>query len=242
MSRLVSLNKNAHQHLKVNTQLAEAQGSNLHMVPVMLSEFLKLAVQYPIAFTKNKDNGRFVCVAMFGFNPGENLFWKNNNWDTLYLPLHIVRQPFFLGRNDSNENIPEENRFLICLDTENQSLQTNQGEMLFDAQGKETPYLEKTKAILGELLDGEPKTQNFVDKLIKLNLLQAMHLEITFANNESTRVEGMYTVNEDRLNKLTKDELFELYSLGYLQPIYTIISSLGHIYGLIHRKNLLLAG
>lgn len=241
MSRLVSLNKNAHQHLKVNTQLAEAQGGNLHMVPVMLSEFLKLAVQYPIAFTKNKDNGRFVCVAMFGFNPGENLFWKNNNWDTLYLPLHIVRQPFFLGLNDSNENTPEENRFVICLDTENQSLQTNQGEMLFDVQGKETPYLEKTKAILGELLDGESKTQNFVDKLIKLNLLQSMHLEITFANNESTRVEGMYTVNEDRLNKLTKDELFELHSLGYLQPIYTIISSLGHIYGLIHRKNLLLA-
>jgi hypothetical protein len=242
MARLVLLNKNAHQHLKVNTQIAEAQGANLHMVPVMLSEFLKLAVQYPIAFTKNKDNGRFICVAMFGFNPGENLFWKNNNWETLYLPLHIVRQPFFLGKDDTNESASGENRFVICLDTENPSLQTQEGEMLFDVQGNETAYLEKTKAILAELLDGESITQSFIDKLIKLNLLQSMHLEITFANNESTRIEGMYTINEDRLNKLTKDELFDLHSLGYLQPIYTITSSLGHIYGLVHKKNLLLAG
>ena len=36
----------------------KAFGGKLNMVPVVLSEFLKLVVQYPIAFAKDKDTGR----------------------------------------------------------------------------------------------------------------------------------------------------------------------------------------
>ena len=71
MSRLVSLNNNIHKDVRVNTAIAEAQGGLLNMVPVMLSEFLKLAVQFPIAITKNKETGQFVVVALFGFQAGE---------------------------------------------------------------------------------------------------------------------------------------------------------------------------
>src|SRR4051812_22519338 len=120
MARLVSLQKSAHHNLRIDTKKVEAQGASLNMVPVMLSEFLKLAVQYPIAFTKNKETGRFVCVAMFGFNPGENLFWKNNSWDSIYIPLHIVRQPFFIGSANDDDIASDENRFVVCIDVENE--------------------------------------------------------------------------------------------------------------------------
>lgn len=237
MSNLVVLHNHLHQSIRVNTQAVEVQGGQLHMVPVVLSEFLKLAVQFPIAFTKNKDTGRFVCVAMFGFQNGENLFIKDNQWDSLYLPLQIRRQPFFLGNANQTDD-----QFMICMDSDNQSLQRETGEFIFDANGKETTYMENIKSILAELLNGEAVTQAFINALTELQLLQPMHLDITFENAESTRIEGMYTINEQRLSTLNNDDIIRLHQQNYMGPIYTMIVSLGHIYGLVDRKNKRLAG
>ncbi len=237
MSNLVALDHSIHQSIRVNTQLAEAQGGHLNMVPVVLSEFLKLAVQFPIGFAKNKDTGKFTCVALFGFQDGENLFVQHNQWNALYLPLQIRRQPFFLGNSESNEN-----EFVICIDTGHQSIGAEQGEPIFDSTGKETFYLENIKSILAELINGEAATQAFINTVATLKLLQPMQLEITFENGESTRVDGIYTINEDNLNNLHPDAINSLHAQGYLRPIYTIITSLGHIYGLIDKKNKSLAG
>lgn len=236
MSNLVALHNHLHQSIRINTQVVEVQGGQLQMVPVVLSEFLKLAVQFPIAFTKNKDTGQFVCVAVFGFQQGENLFIKNDQWDSLYIPLQIRRQPFFLGNSEQDEN-----QFVICIDSQNKSIQSDVGELVFDEEGKETPYTANIKAILAELVNGEAATQVFIKTLSELKLLQSMQLEITFENGESTRVEGIYTLNEDSLNRLTKDEIFSLHQQGFLSPIYTMIASLGHIYGLVDKKNKQLA-
>jgi len=238
MSHLVSLHNQLHKNLRVNTALAEAQSADLHMAPVVLSEFLKLSVQFPIALTKNRETGRFVCVAMFGLQPGENLFCQDNRWDSLYVPLQISRQPFFLGADDTETDSPD-SHFVVCIDTDNDSVQTAKGEPLFDETGQDSAYLTRIKSQLAALLNGEGPTRSFVDKLIELELLQAMRLEITLANDESLQVEGMYTINEERLGMLPEDDVIELHKLGYLAPIYTMISSLSHIYSLINKRNAL---
>ncbi len=243
MSNLIALNQQAHQAIRINTQTVEAQASQLNMVPVVLSEFLKLAVQFPIGFTKNKDTGRFVCVALFGFQESENLFVKNQHWDALYLPLQIRRQPFFLGNSEQSDD-----QFVVCIDSSHKSIEqknsdaVSETEAIFDREGNATPYLENVKAILAELLNGEATTQVFIKTLAELKLLQPMQLEITFANGESTRVEGIYTINEVRLQNLSNDEIAGLHQQNYLAPIYTMIASIGHIYGLVDRKNKRSAG
>jgi hypothetical protein len=232
MTNLVALHNQLHQGLRVDTQSVEAYGGQLHMVPVVLSEFLKLAVQFPIAVTKNKETGQFVCVAIFGFQPGENLFIKDARWDSLYLPLQIKRQPFFLGSAEGSAD-----DYVICIDRTHKSLQANSGEAIFDTQGNDTAYMQNIKAILAELVNGEAATQTFIKALSDMQLLQAMHLDIKFNNGETIRVEGIYTVNEQRLRSLDKDDLFKLHNQDWLAPIYTMITSLGHIHGLVERKN-----
>lgn len=241
MSNLIALNQQVHQALRINTQVVEAQASQLNMIPVVLSEFLKLAVQFPIALTKNKDTGRFVCVALFGFQENENLFIKDQEWDSLYVPLQIRRQPFFLGNSDQGND-----EFVVCIDTSHKSVQQEEtkldGEAIFDKEGNATPYLENIKTVLAELLNGESHTQIFIKTLADLNLLQSMQLEITFENGESTRVEGIYTINEENLKHLSAIDITNLHQQNYLAPIYTMITSLGHIYGLVNRKNKRIAG
>ena len=242
MGRLVALDNRIHRALRVAPEKVVAQGAKLNMVPVVLSEFLKLCVQYPIVLTKNADTGRFVCVCLFGLARDENLFWRDGQWDAIYTPLHIARQPFFAGAGESNQAGKADGEFVLCIDAENDSLQQESGDRIFDAEGNETPYLQRAKAILSALLTGEAETQRFIDKLLALNLLQPMRLDIEYANRQSLRVEGIFTVDEERMKSLPSQSLVELHSLHYLGPIYTMLASLGHVYSLINRKNALLAG
>jgi hypothetical protein len=241
MNRLVALNSIAHRDVRVDTQKVLAEGARLHMVPVGLSEFLKLCVQYPIVLTKNGETGQFVCVALFGFAKHENLFWKDGRWDAIYTPLQITRQPFFLGSAEGGSGSAGEQGPLVCIDMSSTGTQGGNGEAIFDEQGNETTYLQQAKQALAVLLADEAPTARLVSKLLALDLVQGMRLEIELANRESMRVEGLYTIAEPRLKALPREALIELHSLDYLAPIYTMIASLGHIYSLVQRKNALLA-
>jgi len=232
MSTLVALNSRAHQTVAINPRQVEAQAGQLHMVPVVLSEFLKLSLQYPIVVTKNQDTGRFTCVTLFGLEKGENLFFSGGTWDALYLPLQIRRQPFFLGKSDT-----ENEKFVICIDTSHASIEQQNGERLFDINGSETDYLTGIKNILAELFEGENLTQLFINELLSLNLLQPLRLQIALEDGNAVQVEGLYSINEPNLDKLTSEQLFTLQKKSYLHPIYTMITSIGHIYGLVDKKN-----
>jgi hypothetical protein len=214
----------------VNPEQVLAQAAQLNMVPVVLGEFQKLCVQYPIVLTKNGATGQFTCVALFGFEKAENLFWRQDRWDAIYVPLQVSRQPFFLGQ-----------QAVVCIDTLHPSLKQAHGEAIFDEHGAETAYLQQAKQMLAALLDGEEPTDRFVRKLLALELIRPMRLEIEFANHQKQRVDGLYTIDEERLKAVPGGTIAELHSLEYLAPLYTMLASLGQIYSLVHRKNQLLA-
>jgi hypothetical protein len=230
MNRLIALNSAAHRNLRVNPEQVHPHAAQLNMVPVVPGEFLKLCVQYPIVLTKNGTTGQFTCVALFGFEKGENLFWKQDRWDALYVPLQVSRQPFFLGSDK-----------LVCIDTMHPAVQESLGQALFDQSGAETAYLQQSKQMLAALLDGEEQIDRFIRKLLALDLIRPMRLEIEFANRQKQRIEGLYSVDDARLKELDGEAVAELHSLDYLAPIYTMLASLGHIYSLVQRKNQLLA-
>jgi hypothetical protein len=168
-----------------------------------------------------------------GFEDKENLFWQNNSWDSIYTPLNIMRQPFFIG-NDKGTGV-------ICLNRESPCLNTEKGEAIFDGDGTDSSYLQKIKIMLAELLQGETQTTTFIQSLLELKLIMPMALDITFANQQEQRVEGLYTIDEDQLATLNGEQLLQLQQQDYLKPIYTMIVSLSHIYALIHKKNQRLA-
>lgn len=229
MTQFVALHPQHHQALRVDPQKIEAVGAQERMVPVVLSEFLKLVVDYPIVLTKNEETGQFVCVALTGFFDKENLFWENDSWQSIYVPLNIQRQPFFIGQ--------ENDKVVVCLDAQSPCLSQTQGDALFTERGEETLFLQKAKAILADLVNSQARTGEFVQALLGLKLIVPMALDITFANGEQTRVQGVYTIDEKRLNELTSEELLGLQQQQFLQPIYTMLASLGQIYSLINKKN-----
>jgi hypothetical protein len=95
--------------------------------------------------------------------------------------------------------------------------------------------------MLAALLDGEDQTNAFIRKLLALELVRPMRLEIELADRQKRRVDGLYTIDELRLKELSASLVAELHSLEYLGPIYTMLASLGQIYSLVQRKNQRLA-
>ncbi len=237
MAHLVLLDNTAHRQVRVDSGQVEAAAGALNMVPVVLSEFLKLVVQYPIALTKDRDTGRFTCVALFGFHDGENLFVDDGRWNAIYVPLQVSRQPFFLGQADPATG---SGHFVVCIDAGHAAIGPD-GERIFDDDGRETAFLEQAKGRLAELLDGEAPTRQFIDTLVRLELLVPMQLEITFENGDATRVEGLYTIDDARLQGLDGAAVASLHTQGLLGPAYTMLASLGHVYAMIDRRNKRLA-
>ena len=91
--------------------------------------------------------------------------------------------------------------------------------------------------MLAQLIDGENETQEFIQALLEHELIEAMSFDITFEDQSEQRIQGVYTINEEKLNNLSDEALITLHKKSMLKPIYTMIASMGHVYSLIQRKN-----
>lgn len=231
---LVALNPSAHKALKINAQLVPQIGANTHLIPVVVSEFQKLVVNYPIVFTKHADTGQFVCSALTGFNEGENLFWQEGSWQALYIPAQIERHPFFVGQDTDTSGTAKP---IVCFDSTSPAIAETDGAALFNDDGTPTPLLNEKQQLLAQLLDGEQQTQRFIEALLAHSLVTPVKLAVTFADGSEHTVQGIFTIDEDKLSQLSAEAIASLHAQQWLGPIYTLIASTAQIYALINRKN-----
>jgi hypothetical protein len=205
------------------------------MCAVVLSEIPRLVIEYPMAFTRHGESGEYICVALFGVDPDRNLYWQDERWSGATVPLNVGRQPFFVGLANDPAGGEGAKGLVTCIDLENPGVQTSEGEPLFDANGSESPFLRHKLALLAELIDGEQKTRAFTEKLVALDLLQGIQLELKAPGQEPRKIRGLFAVDEKKLRELDAPIIAELHGAGYLHAMYAMLSSLGHLQVLAHR-------
>lgn len=234
MSKPVLVDSNTHKGIRVKYAPSIVVTPIGRNCPVIVQEFQHLAAEYPIMITKNQDTGRFVCVALFGFEEDENLFIENSRWQSAYIPLNIQRQPFMIGtqKNDTGEE-----GHVVLLDEADERVQSSEGEVLFNERGFPTPFMDKITSILRALQVGMELNEKFVDRMLELDLVSPATFEIKFDNGETREVRGLYTINQDRLRALDQTVAAELHQAGFLEAAYMMLASLGQVQKLIDRKN-----
>lgn len=234
MSKPVLVDSNTHKNIRVKYAPSVVVTPIGRNCPVIVQEFQHLAAEYPIMITKNDETGRFVCVALFGFEEGENLFVESSRWQSSYVPLNIQRQPFMIGakKDDSGEE-----GHVVLLDEADERVQTSEGEVLFNERGFPTPFMDKITSILRALQVGYELNEKFVERMLELDLLAPATFEIKFDNGETREVRGLYTIHQDRLRALDQATAGELHQSGFLEPAYMMLASLGQMQKLIDRKN-----
>ncbi|BFM22191.1 SapC family protein [Gilvimarinus japonicus] len=227
------VNKNDHQGVKVITRKSEDFGDNVMLTQTFPLEFRHLQPHYPILFQKVRDTDRFIAVALFGFEEGENLFLEDSGWGASYVPLMIQRQPFQIGFQNKEDGVER----VLHIDMSSPRVSTSEGSNLFSDHGEPTEFLDYMASALETIHLWAEQGDDFDKVLSGYDLLEPVTFDITLETGRQAQMLGFYTINEDVLAKLSGEALGELNEKGYLMPIYMAIGSLGNIKKLILLKS-----
>lgn len=220
---LVSLNRDQHRQLKLAPAEAKfAFARETNSVLLAATELPLAALDFPCVFIAAE--GGHSLSALVGLRDRENLFvGADGGWArSAYLPAFFRRYPFVLAETEGDPT------FTVCLDRAYPGLNTEKGEALFDAEGKETPWLEDIKRFLVNFRQEMTATREFANHLAALELLDEGVIEYTLDGEKST-LRGFKTVNEGKLRALDAATLKDLADKGWLGLIYAHLLSVNQV-------------
>ena len=81
------------------------------------------------------------------------------------------------------------------------------------------------------------QSHQFCQKLDAMNLIRSIDLIVQFDDDTMQTVQGLSSINEDQLQSLSEEHLYELHKLGYLIPIHSMLISIYQLNEVIRRNN-----
>ncbi len=227
-SEPIPLNKDSHRTLAVVRKGGDYRfAAKTNSVLLTGLEFIEACKEYPIVFAKTP-NDSLVPVAVVGLSAGGNLFIDHEGrWRARYIPAYVRRYPFVLAETG------EKKKFTVCVDRG--ALDEQNGERLFDDQGKETPYLAEAMAFMQQYQAQNLHAESFVKHLKLLDLLTEMSAKTVLKDQTGLLLQGFFVIDEKKLLKLERSKMQALMKTGELGWIYAHLISLSNFAGLVDR-------
>jgi hypothetical protein len=216
--RAVPVNPRRHNGVSVKSGNDYGFAKNVNSVPLMAVEFDRACTEYPIVFAG--EGAGIMPVALLGVRDNENLYVDEKGaWDAKYVPAFVRRYPFVFSSADGKN-------FTLCIDEEFQGVNRNGvGERLFDAEGERTIYLQRVLSFLQAYQAQFEATRAFTQRLVDLDLLEAMQAQFMVPPGQRIMLGGFMTVNRNRLRALPGEALARLAVRGDLDLIYMHLHS-----------------
>lgn len=233
MAEPVLLDFEKHGGLRLSDGSDFTQFKFQHLVPVVFQEFYALATEFPVVFVRNGETGDFVPVAMMGLSKGKNLYCQKPDWPSAFTPTSFTLTPLSVRQLGSGDNDS-----VIAIDEESPLLSDSVGEPLFQANGDFSDYLQTrikhVVTITRQSLQAAALCQFLADKkLLKTRLLTLQFSE----NSPRYEMEGVYSIDENVLEKLSDAEYMELRRRGLIPTIYSHLTSLHQFERLLRLQN-----
>lgn len=232
MAELIELSSKQHGNLKVDVNGAIDFSSSLHVMNLRVSEIGMAVSSFPVFFTRNAQNGDWGLSAISSFTSGQNLFVENKQWTATYQPNFIRTYPLHLMRS-----VEGENSYTIGIDESNSVFSNDEGNALFDHDNKATPYLHQMTKLLEADIKNEMQTYEFTKTIDALNLFKSLDLVISNDDGTAQTLKGLHTIDEDKLQDLSAEQLLALSKKGYLSPIHAILVSIFQLNLLVKKNN-----
>ncbi|MEQ5808788.1 SapC family protein [Alteromonas sp. NFXS44] len=223
------LNKEKHKDVKIAVNNAFAFAKNTHLSAASIREYAQLASTMPIVFIQDPNSDRYHTVAMLGMEQNQNLFLATDKWKGPHVPMNILRYPFDVR--------PEGEKLGVYIDEESELVGKEEGQPLFKEDGSPSEFLDNRQKFLGDLANSEMLTQRFIQKVVELELLDAIQIRLTYKDGQQRNVTGMYSINEKRLMELPEEKALELHKQGFLGALYAVMMSLGQLNRLVELSN-----
>ncbi len=228
----VPLNREGHRATRIkyssgNFNFAKSTNS----IPLAGIEFAAAARDYPIVFSGTEVNNT-IPVILVGLGTDENYFVDaTGQWQGAYVPAFVRRYPFVLAEKGDAQ-------FTVCVDEAYPGFNAEDGEPLFDENGKERPFLKSTLDFLSEYQGRMKQTQVFVQRLYEWELFKPQVIQIAPGNKPRYVMQGLQVVDEQRLLGMDEAHIQTLFRSGELGWVYAHLISLGNLQRLSTRLDL----
>jgi hypothetical protein len=229
------LNNTEHRELRVHAGYGAEYGDDLMCTLAIPSELRNLVADYPVFLHRDRDSGRFLPMAMFGFKEGENLFLEGHRWQASYIPLMVRRGPFMIGFQGGGAE-GRERQMVISVDLDDPRVGT-EGEPLFDPFGGNSEYTERLIEVLQQIDQGQAAIDAFSRSLEDHDLIEPFSLDIRLDSGKQRSLKGFYTIHEEKLAALPGPVLEDFSRRGVLYAAYMVLASMANVPRLIALKN-----
>lgn len=216
--RAVQVTPRDHRDISIKSGSDYGFAKDVNSVPLMSVEFDLACTEYAIVFSG--EGAGVMPAALLGVRDNENLYVDENGaWNAKYVPAFVRRYPFVFSSEDGS-------RFTLCIDEEFHGVnRRGVGERLFDAEGERTQYLQSVLNFLQAYQAQFDATRAFAQRLVDLNLLEAMQAQFTLRSGQTITLGGFMVVSRARLRALPGDALAKLAASGDLDLIYAHLHS-----------------
>ncbi|QSX38097.1 SapC family protein [Shewanella sedimentimangrovi] len=222
-AQYVPLNNGVHKNLKVKAGIDFSDYEKMHMLPLVVQEFMPAATSFPIIFAKNAQSGEFLPVAISSLKPETNRFIKDGKWTRRYLPMQMRVAPFTAGPDEQKQNV------MIGIDVNSQFVNEAEGEALFSEDGEQTEFLKSRVQFIGQLIEFRESTKQFIKNLTDHDLLQPKTLTVTDKEGKKNNFDGIYVVDEQKLADLSDEVKLDFVKKGVFAAVYAHLCSLNQI-------------
>ena len=221
MAQLIPISRDLHaaRAWKRPTSLAFASG--LAVTPVFAQEMAATAMAFPIVFTRENGaaEGDFIPAALFGLEPGQNLFLgPQNQWLGRYVPLSLRYYPFQLAR------MQDEQLALCIID----DYLTDEGQPFFTPSGEPTEEIAKILEGLNQMDAGRKSMAQISAVLDRHGLIEPWPIKVQKEAGVVT-VDGLFRIDEAKLKESAPDILAELMQASALPAAYCQLLSMQHV-------------
>jgi hypothetical protein len=224
----VLLNRDQHRRRRIRPSENFAFARKANSLYLANGEFAEACKEYAIVFAR-VDGRRIAPLALLGLREGENLFVAaDGRWESIYVPAFVRRYPFVLAEFDGAQ-------MGVCVDEAYAGLSDTEGELLFDANGENTPFLQSALDFLNLYQTEFLRTDLFCQQLGELGLLMEMNAKADLNDGRSFTVNGLLVIDEKRLQALGDAQLLALARSGALGLIQLHLASLSNMNRLVDK-------
>ncbi len=228
MVDVVAVSSDKHSKIRIKDNAILVQSKNSHFAPVVVQEFVPASQEFPITFIKDSETGQFRAIVLLGLKPEENLFFDENAWQATYKPQALTLYPFLLSQGEEQS--------ILCFDQSASVVNEKEGQAFFDDQGNQTTWLSEQGEKVVQYVEKTYATKNFIKLLLDNDLLAPQTLNLTLENEESYSLNGLYAIDEKKLNSLSDESFNALRKTGALPAIYAALLSMQRIHSLARKK------
>ncbi|MBI2383335.1 MAG: SapC family protein [Gammaproteobacteria bacterium] len=220
--RVVPFDKNRHAGLGLKPARDYRWCRELNAVLLSAAEFGRAALDYPIGYLRDP-RGELAPAAILGLQARQNLFVDGQGrWHPqAYIPAALRRYPFCLAEVAPGDGqAPQQ---MVCVQED--QLEAS-GRPLLDAKGEPTAEWQPIQKLLEAMEGTRAATRALTQRLENLNLLVPFDALALPREGPQLRLQGLFRVDEAKLNKLPGRELRALAAKGELRAVYAHLLSL----------------